>query len=406
MIVRHPTNTELERAAEVAAIAFPNLPAEHWQNEFPKLAKAFGLNFILVVELDGQIVSSMVCCPQPVYIGGEPVPHSSAGAVGTIPEARCKGCAGAMMTKCVEVLREEGIYLSSLWPFSYEYYRKFGWEVGSEIRSYSASAAFFAGLGNASCVRGAANEDLPAIKAAYNKFAPGYNCLTVRSDDWWQTMILNYKQYKPLAMVTEPGESGVVVHTTNGAVDAYAMYRLSKPEEKLKIDVREIIYSSVLHRRDMLAMLASIDSDADIAFGAPIDDLFFYEIPNPRAVKTEVHASFQFRVIDPEKAILALKPEEHASGKLSFNISDPVFKEGFNFGIEIDGGNISLCKPGNNMIETDVQTLAKLYSGYLPPLYAYELGKMRVSGDTSAVLRLATDLFSPLTPYRSWLEPG
>jgi hypothetical protein len=42
------------------------------------------------VELDGEIVSSLLCCPAPVYVGQGTVSHSSVGAVGTLAEHRKK----------------------------------------------------------------------------------------------------------------------------------------------------------------------------------------------------------------------------------------------------------------------------------------------------------------------------
>ena len=107
MIVRNPTATEVERAIEVAGIAFPNVTHEQWGNSFNMIAEVFGRRFILVVEDEGQIVSTLVCQPEPVYINGGLVSHASTGAVATIPEARNKGCAGAMMAECVRVLRDE-----------------------------------------------------------------------------------------------------------------------------------------------------------------------------------------------------------------------------------------------------------------------------------------------------------
>lgn len=397
MIVRNPTATEVERAIEVASIAFPNLTPEQWTASFSMVAEVFGTRFILVVEDEGKIVSTLLCQPMPVYISGVPVPHASAGAVATIPEARNKGCAGAMMAECVRVLRAEGVYLSSLWPFSFPYYRKFGWEIGAETRNYSAQGKVFAELGDASKARFAKAADLPQVKLVYDDWAQNYNCLTQRSDVWWERVV-------PVRLLAEPN---LVVHETDGRIDGYAAYEIGGDDERKSVAVREIAFTQVRDRRDMLALLGGIDPEGNVSLGAPIDDTLLQEVPNPRVISAGISASFQFRVIDPPKAMQGLEVDESISGKATFSLTDPVFKEGWDFGVVVDEGNVSLAKPDpRRKLEMDVQTFARLYSGYMTAFDAWELGMIQVQGDAMETLLTACEVFSPLTPYRSSMEPG
>lgn len=400
MIVRNPTATEVERAIEVASIAFPNLTHEQWTKSFTMVAEVFGTRFILVVEDGGVIVSTLICQPMPVYMNGGPVSHASTGAVATIPEARNKGCAGAMMAETVRLLRAEKICLSSLWPFSYEYYRKFGWEIASEVRCYSGPGEAFAKLGDATRARAAGNGDLKHVKLVYDDWARNYNCLTQRSDKWWDR-VMDVKE--PLKTDTH----GMVLHMTDGRIDGYAAYAIGGEADNQSIDVKEIAFTQAEDRRDMLALLGSMAPEGKVAFNAPMDDMFMQELPNPRLVSTAVNASFQFRVMDPPKAMQCLELDEDVSGRATFSISDPVFKEGWEFGVAVEGGEVSLTKPDpRRKLEMDVQTFARLYSGYLTAYDALELGRVRLQGDAMEMLLSACELFSPMTPYRSWLEPG
>jgi predicted acetyltransferase len=400
MIVRNPTKLEVPRATEVASIAFPNLSLEHWTKSFDMVAEVFGTRYILIVEDEGQIVSTLLCQPMPVYINGSPVSHSSTGAVATIPEARNKGCAGAMMAETVRLLRSEKVYLSSLWPFSYEYYRKYGWEIASETRSYSGPGKVFMELGDASKAREAVEGDLRHVKAINDDWAQNYNCLTQRSDAWWDR-VLDVKE--PLKTDTH----AMVLHMTDGRLDAYAAYKIGGDDENRAIDVNEIAFLEAEHRRDMLALLGSMVPEGKLSFIAPMDDLFLQEMPNPRLVNTGVNASFQFRVIDPKGAMESLSLDEDISGRISFSLTDPVFKEGWEFGVEADGGEVSIIKPNPRCrLEMSVETFARLYSGYLTPYDAWELGRIKANGAAMEMLVTASEMFSPLTPYRTWMEPG
>ena len=405
MIVRNPTKLEVERATEVASIAFPNLTLEHWTGSFNMVAEVFGTRFILVVEDEGKIVSTLLCQPMPVYINGSPVPHASTGAVATIPESRCKGCAGAMMAESVRLLASEGVCLSSLWPFSYPYYRKFGWEIASEARNYRGAGKDFVSFGDAGNARGAVEGDFAQIKAVFDDWAQDYNCLTQRSDKWWDRVV---QIKEPLKMVTEPGdERGFVVHVTGDRIDGYAAYKVGGDNENRSVDVSEIAFREAEHRRDMLALLGSIVPEGKVGFGAPMDDLFLQELANPRLIDTSVSAAFQLRVIDPKRAMECLELDEDVSGRISLSLTDPVIKQGWEFGVQAEGGAVSVTKPNPKCrLEMDVQTFARLYCGYLTPFDAWELGKVKVSGDAMEMLLTACELFSTLTPYRTHLEPG
>ena len=403
IVVRSPSDTEIEKAAEVASRAFTNLPLEYWRLSFRRVAEMFGRRFILVGESDGEIVSSLFCQPAPVHIGGAKVPHAAVGAVGTLPEYRRRGCAGALMAGCVRTLGDEGILLSSMWPFSYEYYRKFGWEVGAETRSYEAEGKFFAETGNAATARVATRKDMNGMAAAYESFAPRHNCLTHRRADWWNR-IINIDDF--LGSEAESSK-GAVVHTTDGVVDGYAVYSIDSSQENKRIETKEVVFAVPEHRRDMLAFLGSTDPEGRLGFSAPADDLFLHEIPNSRAVDARITPAFQFRVIDPAGALEYLSPAKEVRGRLSVSISDPVFEEGFELGLQAGDGEVGLCRAEpEHALRVDVQTLAKVYSGYLTAREAWKLGRLHLPGDDPKLLRLADDIFATLSPYRSGLEPG
>lgn len=404
IVVRNPTTGEVEKAAETAAKAFPSLSLEHWQQDFHLVARVFGERFILVGELDGEIVSSLLCHPGPIYRGGSKVPHSAVGAVGTAPEHRRKGCAGALMAECVRMLRGEGICLSSLWPFSFEYYRRFGWEVGAEERRYEAEGRVFAGLEGKGDVRAAGERDTAGIKDLYDSFAPRFSCLTVRSDEWWREVV-----ELPGALGREapaPGH-GAAVCEDSGQTAAYAVYKMSEGENGARIDIKELAWRETRHRRAILRFFGNACPEARIRYTAPASDLFLAELPNPDAVECRAKASFAFRVVDPAMAMEFLVPDTPARASFTLSIRDPVFTQGFEFGVLADGDRVSLTEPGRGgSLRMSVQTLAQLYSGRLTLIQALELGLVDTQGMNRESLAAAAAVFGTAHPYRTGLEPG
>src|SRR5438132_11992154 len=55
-------------------------------------------------------------------------PCGGIAGVQSEPASRGRGYAGALLRRGLEIMREDGQYLSSLWPFSFDYYRRYGWE--------------------------------------------------------------------------------------------------------------------------------------------------------------------------------------------------------------------------------------------------------------------------------------
>lgn len=401
--VRNPTSAEVEAAAEVAAQAFPHLSLEHWQKSFSTVADMFGLEYILVAEMDKRIVSSLLCSPAPIHIGDGHVSHSAVGAVGTLPECREKGCAGEMMTEVVKLFRKLDIHTSSLWPFSYEYYRKFGWEVGAEGRVYEAEASVFAELGNPHAVRPAGSGDFDGIVDLYISHAPYFSCTTDRTEEWWERVI-NIDDY---LQPTVSSGKGAVAIDHGEELEAYAVYEVQERDDKKVVDIKELVYFSIEQRRNILSALAAKNPESRITFRTPSADSLLHELPNPRAVKAAIVPTFQFRIIDPERAISSLSVDEALEGKLTFSIDDPIFKHGFEFGVEFEEGELLPCRPDKkHVLRMNVQTLAKLYTGYITPAEAIDLGALRISGNEAMTFALATLMFPSNLPYRSWLEPG
>lgn len=403
VIIRNPLPGEVEKAADVAFEVFGG-KCDHWQRLFHTIAGLFGERYIVVGEADGRIVSALICTPGPVYVGEAEVSHSAVGAVCTLTDYRQRGIAGKMLEYSLNLLREADICTSSLWPASYEYYRKFGWEIGGEVRIYDADAKVYSGIGNPDMARGASSSDLETIKQVYEFHALNYNCCTKRSDDWWKQII---RIDDRLHLETESGHGGIVSMDDEGRISGYCLYEVQAEDEVKSFSVREIVNLEPDSRRNMLARLAAIDPEAQIDFATPIDDSFLHELANPRQVKATVRTTFMFRIIDPEEAMKRLQPFEDVSCGFTLAIDDPVFKQGFEFGMEVDGGEVSIVKPASDArLQMDVQTLAKLYSGYYTVIDAWNLGKIRIDGDALQTLADAASVFPSLPPFRSWIEPG
>lgn len=403
MIVRHPTSGEVDRAGEIAHIAFQHSGLEYWQAKFRRHADRFGVEYVLVVETEGQLVSSLICTPGPISCGGDTVTHSAVGAVGTIPEFRNRGCAGFMMAETVRYLRRIGHHTSSLWPFSYPYYRKFGWEVGAERRKYSGKPEAFKVIGNGSKVRNAYPDDLPAIRRAFEHLARRYSCFTVRDETWWNGL-LREADIVLDGSPAQPDGRRRIACIGDGDLKGYASYAVSTKDDEKNLHVDEIAAETPSAAAALIARIAEEPVDT-MSIHAPSDDLLLQQLDDPRSIESRLEPGHQFRAIDPPSALASRTGQPGVSGRLEFELTDPVFTEGWRFIAEIDDGRISVSKDATrDRFSTTVEMFARMFSGYSRPSQVLALGRGSVTSERA--LTTAEALFRPSVPFRTWLEPG
>jgi len=77
----------------------------------------------------GALVSAMTEIEYLMRFDGQSVPMIGIGGVGTLPEARKGGHVRAMFEKFLPEAYENGVIFSCLSPFSFDFYRKFGYEL-------------------------------------------------------------------------------------------------------------------------------------------------------------------------------------------------------------------------------------------------------------------------------------
>ena len=401
-IVRPPTAGEIHRAAEIGRIAFNAPSIDPWINSFTWVANHYGLDFLIVVEVDGRIVSSMICTPSQARFGDDILPLCAVGGVATLPEHRKSGLAGMMMEESVRVLRRNGYHTSALWPFSYHYYRKFGWELGSEHRRYLVPSEWARDFSVPTGVRPARKSDIPAIGRLLERFGRRHNCVSVRDGLWWDYTLTSYG----IKFDSDDDlrvRHGVCVHETGDRVDGYAFYMLSGEGETEVVAVREMVADSSRARSAILSRLAETGAP-NISFRVPIDDDFLQALPDPRLVRTEIEGGFQFRVVDPLPALELRTVGSEIRGRIGFDIDDPTLGVS-ELDVDVEDGRIRRASGrADDRLAMSVQTFAQAFSGYITPSKAAELG--RVEATSRRALQLADSVFAGRIPFRSHLEVG
>lgn len=376
---------ELSRCGEIGSRAF-NEYAMGWYSP----GKTIALD-----GPDGRLVACLVLTPMPGWWGAAKVPMCAVGAVATDPGEQKKGYAGALMVETVRLLRDRKYAVCPLWPFSFRYYGKFGWALGSLDLQLKARAAQLRPMGTPTRVRPAKPSDLPAVEAVYSRFSRRYNGCSVRPSSWW----LNQKRNFP---------GGYLVHRNGeGAIDGYLRYLLRpRPfEEGKTASVRELAVPAGSAEGDLAAALANLPEVSLADFVLPADTC----LPILAEERIEMNAvqRLEMRVLDPLLALSSLRPPRGLKGSLAFAVHDWVVdsRRPVPASVDIENGRVMERKRRpRGGIRCSIQTFSQLFSGLLSASRAERLGRLEAA--RPADLRLCDRLLSTRIPFRSPDEAG
>ena len=119
------------------------MPAESTESLVTRISiRKIGLAVLLRISRQDLYISS-----HDMYFCGKTVPLAGIGVVSTLPEYRHRHCASSILIKSVEVLRDRGFVFAALAPFSYPFYRKYGWELAFHNKRYTISINELRGMG-------------------------------------------------------------------------------------------------------------------------------------------------------------------------------------------------------------------------------------------------------------------
>jgi len=337
---------------------------------------------------DGTLFSSVIVKPEAMMFNGQSVKMAFTGGVTTLPEARNAGGVRKIYEKVFPKMKDDGILFSFVYPFSFPFYRKFGYE-----QSYSRSR-FFIPIdalniySYPSGVRAHKKGDSPRdfIKV-YNQFIKDKNLAIVRSDDEWQEILNRDPHLKR--------EFTYIHYDNQGESNAYVLYTPVQKDDECLLVIKELVWSDISGLYDMLGFIYGLRSEySHVSWEAPNCLDFFSLIEDSWEVSVKWEGAGMNRIVDlPRVLELLIPPSEY--GSVILDVSDKFLP--FNTGrylLKWKSGSISVSK--TDMLpdmETDIETLTQMVTGYLTPAQA--LYKKGIS------IHAKLDVFSALFPHKN-----
>jgi predicted acetyltransferase len=280
------------------------------------------------------------------------VPMGGVAAVACLPASRGKGYAGECIRYSLERMRDAGQVVSVLFPFSFEYYDRFGWAwVGIE-RNYEVPTRILQAAAETEDVRAATDADRPAIAQSYSEFASRYRGAVVREEKLWNSVLNSSETQFRFTYLYAPDDR----------VEGYLTYIGGKRDET---KLREMISLTPRARRALLGLLRRHEMQiSKFTWNAPSDDLLWSTLFH-WDLKTNIAPVAQARIVDLRAALAAWKPDDAVSGSVVAAVTDAnaPWNQG-TWRIEFEAGRVNVAvSDANPQVSLDIRALSQAYFG-------------------------------------------
>jgi predicted acetyltransferase len=364
-----------------------------------------------VLLVDGEIASCLTIVEAPLWIGRAAVRVGGIAGVATALDHRRKGFAARLLADTLPALREMGCAFSALFPFSYDYYRKLGWEcVGSQAVA-RIDRSVLPPFAEARFARARQSSDRRPIAQLYRQSTERRSGRWIRDDLRWDYLFEHAKSQ--------------VVYRRQGAT-GYALYETREETEGVRTArVLELFADSDEARRGLVGWFAGMrevdeirctGSLADIAANPLVSFAHTASRPADSEPRLSLEPGVMLRVVDLPAALAALAPNfEGWRGRLLLAMADPQAPHDGPRGAELAGSPAGIAiEPlragdprlsSSRRLEGDARAWSQVLAGSLSLRDALSLNRLRAFRPDAGVAAAFPETGLELFPRRDFFVP-
>ncbi len=386
--IRQLKTEEIEMSLRLSSFAFQyTIPQEEWEEAVSGEApdEVWG-------GFDGaELVAKVRIRPLHTYLQGRVLKMGGIAAVASWPEYRRGGIVASILVHALAIMREAGQSISFLAPFSFAFYRRYGWETYTDRIKFTVQTELLPRI-ELTRIPGQVvrvGKDIEILSPIYERYASGFNGMLNRSQDWSEDLLDRKK-----------GQIAIY-RDLSGESQGYIHYQV----KDRVLFIYELITLNHEAKLGLWRYIANHDSMIkQVVLFAPANEALPFLLDNPR-IKQEVEPYFMARIVDIEKLIeqysfLAsidrkARWSDHKSVCLHIHIKDSYahWNDGlWELTVHTDGSaKIKRSEELENsashhQLSCDIQTISTLLMGYRRSSFLYEIG--RLQGDEGLMLLL------------------
>ena len=263
---------------------------------------------------DGTLMAHMINHQFMSCLDGTPVRNGGIGAVSTLPEYRMEGCIREIFQRLLPHAFANGEVISTLYPCSHAFYRKFGYETVCWKNIYEFAPGVLEGYtfrGNAKLWK--QGDSVAEWTGLYNRFAVSWN-LAICRDEKRMADHLKGEYYKDRKFC-------YLLHEESEPV-AYLIFQDIRHDPQAILEVQDLAWAGPKGFQAILGFLARFSADyGTIRLFLPRDLELLSLIRSPRAydIQKTTEQNYMVRVINAAKALEAIRKPEGCSFVIRVN---------------------------------------------------------------------------------------
>ncbi|MGL4737306.1 MAG: GNAT family N-acetyltransferase [Cellulosilyticaceae bacterium] len=351
------------------------------QSKRPVLQKADVLGWF-----DGnKLVSQLAVYPMRVNIHGVIYEMGGVTGVATYPEYSNYGLMQSLMKQSLQDMRSRGQTISFLYPYSIPYYRRKGWEIISDVMSFTIKDIQ---LPKAVEVPGMVHRvdiDHKDLKETHNRFTNQRHGALVRDQLAWE----EYWRWEVEEIIA------AIYYDINDVPQGYITYWIADDIFHMK----ELVYLSEEARKGLWNFISAHFSMITEVRGSTHTNESLAFLLEDSEIEEKIKPFFMGRIVDVEM-FLKKYPFDHElqSKGFTFEVSDPLLEwNRSHFAVWWDekGEKQVTLEQKGDVIKIDIRTLTTMLLSYRRPAYLARIGRIQAKSETIKLLETLIPLEEP-----------
>lgn len=299
-----------------------------------------------------QLAAKLHLLPFSIYLGKNQLKMGGIAGVATYPEYRRKGFVKELLKEALFQIKDQGMSVSFLHPFSVPFYRKFGWELFTNQMKYilNKSDLIMKHHPSGTIKRLKKEDHSTVLESVYEQYAKQFNGMLVRETSWWQKNVY--------------GDQFIAVYydDTNNA-SGYFMYSI----HNRKMTVTEFIALTSNARISLWNFICQHDSMVEQVEMTIFErDPLHFMLKEPR-IKAELTPYFMARIVDLDSFLAQYDFQwNRIEQSVVLHIEDDLLLDNQK-SVQLHAGKILNAHDTDTGIRLSINTLTAVLFGYQRP---------------------------------------
>lgn len=369
--------------SELAAIGWDQKDMEKSKKPVLKKTESFGF-------FDGEKLASQISIyPMQVNIYGRMYKMGGVTGVATYPEYSQHGLMSRLIKEALQNMRENHQSISMLYPYFIPYYRKKGWEIVTDIMTYTIKDTQLPKRRRTEGMVERVSIDSEDIRTVHDQFTAMRHGALKRNDLEWE----EYWRWEADDVLV------AVYYNLKEEPTGYLVYYISNDVFRIK----EFVYINEEAYHGLWNYISAHFSMIDKVVGNNYTNEPMAFLLEDSEIQEEIKPYMMARIVDFE-AFIRKFPFDIISmyDDLHFIIEDPVMEcNNGDFALRWDAKGETIVERGGTRgrtVRCNIQTLTTMFFGYRRPSYLRRIE--RLEADDEAV-RILEDILPIDQPYFS-----